>query len=160
LGSVDICDRLRPVDTWVTLAAAVAGAFIALTGQYVTKRGDKRTRSGELLLEQCANVVALSDDFRSRVWEEKVLDLPGRVDAWDLGGYRLAAARIKILCDDKSLLQALEDLTNSGKRLGGYWRRGQVDADELQKRRERDKVVCADFVEVSARVVRRYLREK
>jgi hypothetical protein len=63
----------------------------------------------------------LSDDFRSRIWEEKVLGLEGKVDSWDLGAYRLSAARIKILCDDASLLQALEDLTNSGKRLGGNW---------------------------------------
>jgi hypothetical protein len=142
------------------VVAAVAGAVIALTGQYAAKRGEKRTRSGELLLEQCANVISLSDDFRSRVWEEKVLGMKGKVDAWDLGAYRLAAARIKILCDDASLLQALEDLTNSGKRLGGYWRRGQVDNDEFENRREHDKVVCADFTEVSSRVVRRYLREK
>jgi hypothetical protein len=148
------------VDAWVALVAAVAGAVIALAGQYAAKRGDKRTRSGELLLEQCAKIVALSDDFRSRVWEEKVLGLEGKVDSWELGAYRLAAARIKILCDDASLLQALEDLTNSGKRLGAYWRRGQVDAEEFEKRREHDKVVCADFVDASAKVVRRYLREK
>jgi hypothetical protein len=148
------------VNAWLTLVAAVAGAVIALAGQYATKRGDKRTRSGELLLEQCANVVALSDDFRSRVWEEKELRLPGKVDAWDLSGYRLAAARIKILCNDASLLQSLEELTNSGKRLGAYWRRGQVDVDEFERRREYDKVVCTNFVEVSRKVVRRYLREK
>jgi hypothetical protein len=89
-----------------------------------------------------------------------VLGLEGKADGWDLGAYRLAAARIKILCDDASLLRALEDLTNSGKRLGAYWRRGHVDAEEFEKHREHDKVVCADFVDVSAKVVRRYLREK
>ena len=148
------------MDAFVTLAAAVAGAVIALAGQYATKRGDKRIRNGELLLEQCAKIVALSDDFRSRIWEEKVLGLEGKVDSWDLGAYRLSAARIKILCDDASLLQALEDLTNSGKRLGGSWRRGQLDDDEFEKRRERDKVVCAHFIDASAKVVGRYLREK
>jgi hypothetical protein len=147
------------VNAWVTLVAAVAGAAIALAGQHVAKRGETRTRRGELLLEQCAQVVALSDEFRSRVWEEAKLGKQGQVDAWDLGGYRLAAARIRILSDDASLVAALEELTNSGKQLGAYWRRGKVDLDELQSRRELDKVACSDFVQVSQIVVKRYLGE-
>ena len=69
----------------------------------------------------------MSGEFRSRVWEEAELGKQGQVDAWDLGGYRLAAARIRILSDDAALVAALGKFTNSGKRLGAYWRRGKVD---------------------------------
>jgi hypothetical protein len=148
------------MNAWVTVVATVAGAIIALGGQYVAKRGETRTRRGELLMEQCAQVVALSDEFRSRVWEEDKLGKQGQVDAWDLGGYRLAAARIKILSDDVTLVAALEELTESGKRLGTSWRRGERDPDELQRFREIDKATCHHFVKVSEIVVKRYLGER
>ena len=93
--STEFCGTLCYMDVWVTLLATVAGAVIALTGQYIVKRGEKRTRSGELLLEQCAQVIALSEDLRNRVWEEKELGVQGTVEAWDLGAHRLAAARVK-----------------------------------------------------------------
>jgi hypothetical protein len=144
----------------ITLFAAVAGASIALAGQYLTKRGEVRTRTGEFILDHCASIVALSDDFRNRVWEEKELGLPGKVDAWDLTGYRHAAARLMILSDDTALLGALEDLTESGKRLAGYWRRGQADPAELERRRDEDKTVCARFVAASAKALRRQLGGK
>jgi hypothetical protein len=144
----------------ITLFAAVAGASIALAGQYLTRRGEVRTRTGDFVLDQCASIIALSDDFRNRVWEEKELGLTGKVDEWDLTGYRHAAARLMILSGDAGLLGALEDLTESGKRLAGYWRRGQVDPAELERRREEDKEVCARFVAASARTLGRQLRGK
>ena len=72
--------RMNPL---ITLFAAVAGAFIALAGQYMTRRGEARVRTAEFLLEQCATIIALS----------------------------------------------------------GYWRRGQADSAELERRREEDKEV-------------------
>jgi hypothetical protein len=147
------------MNVWVTLLATVAGAVIALAGQYILKRGEKRTRSGELLLEQCAQVIALSEDLRNRVWEEQELHAQGRVDAWDLGAHRIAAARVKILCQDPALLNALEDLTNSGKQLSGYWRLGKAGPDKIENLRELDKVAIAEFIKASAVVVRRYLGE-
>jgi hypothetical protein len=148
------------MNAFIALLAAVAGASIALAGQYMTRRGEVRTRTGEFILDQCASIIALSDDFRNRVWEEKELGLTGRVDAWDLTGYRHAAARLMVLSDDAALLSALEDLTESGKRLAGYWRRGQADPAELERRREADKEVCARFVAASAKTLRRQLGGK
>jgi hypothetical protein len=142
---------------WVTLLATIAGASIALAGQHVARRRDSRTRIGELLLEQCAQVVGLSDDFRVRVWEERELGLRGRVDTWDLSGYRHAAARLKILCDDAALLDALEEMTEAGKELGRYWRRGGADPAEIEARRDRDKLARQRFVAASAGLVRRRL---
>jgi hypothetical protein len=59
------------VDAWVALIGAVAGATIAIVGQYAARRSDARERAITLLLEQCAEVVALAEDYRSRVWEER-----------------------------------------------------------------------------------------
>ena len=84
----------------------------------------------------------------------------GKVDAWDLTGYRHAAARLKVLSFDVALLGALEDLTESGKRLAGYWRRGQADSAELERRREEDKEVCARFIAASSMTVKRRLGGK
>ena len=51
------------------LIGALAGASVAWAAQYVTRRSEVRERQGNLLLEQCALIVALSEDYRNRVWE-------------------------------------------------------------------------------------------
>lgn len=155
-----MCGRsgnIRHMSAWITLIAAIAGGVIALAGQYITKSRDARTRTGELIMEQCAQVVALSDDFRVRVWEESQLHMKGRVDAWDLSGYRHAAARLKILCDDPALLTALEEMTEAGKSLGRYWRLGGAEKEGIETRRDRDKVSRERFIAASAKIVRRRL---
>ncbi|MGQ5260474.1 hypothetical protein ACTWLT_06915 [Micromonospora sp. ZYX-F-536] len=143
------------MDVWVTLVAAVAGAAIAILGQYLTKRGEANVRLTELLLEQCSRLVALAEDFRHRVWEERELGLVGRVDGWDLGESRLAQAKVRILCGDQRVLAALEELNSSGKSLGAYWRRGQVEPAELEARYERVKRAIESFTAASATLVRR-----
>jgi hypothetical protein len=40
------------MEAWAVVVAAVAGAAIALLGQWVAKRGERKTRAAELLLEQ------------------------------------------------------------------------------------------------------------
>jgi hypothetical protein len=146
------------VDGWVALIAAVAGAGIAIFGQYVTKQGESKARRAELLLEQCSQLVALSEDFRNRLWEERELGLPGRVDAWELGAFRLSAARLRILCCDQDVLEALDELNSSGKALGAYWRRGNSDAGELDARYERAKTAAEGFITASARLFRQRSR--
>jgi len=56
---------------WAGLVGVVAGALIAFAGQYVMRRGEKQERFDALLLEQFAVIIALSEDFRNRVWEER-----------------------------------------------------------------------------------------
>ena len=77
---------------WLTLIAGVAGAVISLAGQQLGSWGANRTSAGELLLEQCAQLIALSEDFRTRAWEETVLGQRDRVDTWDIASHRLALA--------------------------------------------------------------------
>jgi hypothetical protein len=59
------------------LQRGLAGALLALAGQQWGLRRASRTRAGELLLEQCAQLIALSEDFRNRAWEESVLGQRG-----------------------------------------------------------------------------------
>jgi hypothetical protein len=146
------------VDAWAAVVAALAGGAIALAGGYLARRRDERVRTGQLLLEQCAQVVSLSDDFRNRIWEEVELGHGDRVDGWDLFAYQSAVARIKLLTQDSALLDKLQVLTASGKAMGGLWRRGNLDRDEVISRREADKIAAADFIYASSAVVRRYLK--
>lgn len=143
---------------WITLLAGVAGAVIALAGQQWGTRRENKTRAGEILLEQCAQVIALSHDFRNRAWEEMVLGQQGKVDGWDVSGHRLAMARIQILCPNATVLQALKELQESGTSYGGHLRRRDVSEDKLKDLRQQNKDAIEDFREASARVVRKRLR--
>ncbi|WP_194906204.1 hypothetical protein [Catenulispora rubra] len=145
------------MSAWITLAAAVVGATIALVGQQVTRRSEARRRGGELLLEQCALVVALAHDYTNRLWEEKELGLVGRVDGWDLQADRLAVARLRILSADNRLRQALEELEDAGEELGKYWRGGSSDSGEFDARKLRFKTARAAFEAASASVVKHSL---
>ena len=142
---------------WVTLLAGLAGAVIALGGQQWGTYRANRTRAGELLLEQCAQIIALSQDFRNRAWEETVLGQSGRVDGWDLSSHRLAMARVQILCQDPGVLAAVKEMQDSGTAYGGHLRRGDVSEEELRALRERNKIAIEAFASASARVVRRQL---
>jgi hypothetical protein len=64
--------RLRVMASWIGLVGALAGASIALLGQYTFKKLERRHGNLALLYEQCAQLVALSEDFRNR------LKSPGR----------------------------------------------------------------------------------
>ncbi len=73
---------------WAGLVGVVAGALIAFAGQYVMGRGEKQERFDALLLEQFAVIIALSEDFRNRVWEERNHVASDVVGKWDLEAYR------------------------------------------------------------------------
>ncbi len=143
---------------WITLVAGVAGAVIALAGQQWGTRAANRTRAGELLLEQVAQLIALSEDFRTRAWEATVLGQHHRLDGWDLAGHRLAMARVRVLCKDPAVLAALEEMEESGQDYGSHLRRGDANADELAALRERNKASIQALATASSPVIRRRLR--
>lgn len=70
---------------WVGLAGVVAGALIAFAGQLAMQRRGERDRFDSLLLEQFAMIIAISEDFRNRVWEERNQVASDVVGKWDLG---------------------------------------------------------------------------
>jgi hypothetical protein len=94
---------------WVGLAGVIAGAIIAFAGQYIMRRGDKQERFDALLLEQFADIIALPEDFRNRIWEERNQVASDVVGKWDLGTYRHAEARLRILSQEPNVKTALEN---------------------------------------------------
>lgn len=121
--------QTHDMNAWLTVVAALAGGLIALAGQFITGRTESKRERRRQLLESCAVVVSLSEDFRNRVWEERTLGKTGRVDEWDLGRSRMAENQL--LCDDPHVLAALEGLRTAGRDLGSYWRRGMIDEAHL-----------------------------
>ena len=117
---------------WIGLVGVVAGALIAIGGQFLNHRSQVRAQNADRLLEQLALVVALSEDFRNRVREERNNVADQVVRAWDLGAYRLAEARLKILCREPRLLSAVEVLHDAGTDLGRAWRLLPQDSDRVQ----------------------------
>ncbi len=122
-------------------------ASIAWAAQYVTRRSEVRERQDALLLEQCALIAALSEDYRNRVWEERNKVAAGVVAAWDLGAYRLAQARLRILRREADVLAALEALGKAGTGLGRAWRLSPQDADSIQAARETHRSVLSAFTD-------------
>jgi hypothetical protein len=93
------------MNPWITLLAALVGGSLTLAGQSVGRRSEGNIRRMELVLEQCSRISALSEDFRNRFWEERVLGLADRTAQWDLEAHRLAAARLRILCSDPQVIR-------------------------------------------------------
>ncbi|MFD9073662.1 hypothetical protein [Streptomyces lasiicapitis] len=143
------------MSAWGTLLATIAGAAIALVGQHLVKRSEERARISELLLEQCAVVAASSMEFRDRMWEERHLDLEGRVASWDLSALRMATARVHILSKDEALLSSLDHLNKAGRRLGSYWRLGDASDASYSDLWDRHGVALKQFLATSGKTVRR-----
>ena len=128
---------LPSVDAWVALLGAVAGATIAIVGRYVARRSEVRERAVMLLLEQCAEVVALAEDYRNRVWEERNSLSNDAVATRNISAYQLAEARLRILCRAPSLVSALDALRKAGITLGRTWRLSRSEARTYSRRGKR-----------------------
>jgi hypothetical protein len=110
-----------------------AGALIAFGGQYLMRRTERQERNTALLLEQCAVIVALSHDYRNRVWEERNDLSNDAVANWDIGSYRLAEARLRILAPDPGFIDTLTALRKTGIALGTAWRLSPGDETALER---------------------------
>lgn len=131
----------------------VAGAAIALGGQFLTRRSEQRERLATVLLEQCAAMIALSEDFRNRVWEERNRLAEDAVAKWDLAGYRLAQARLRILCRDPDVLTAIERLRKAGTDLGGTWRVSPHDETAVDAAWEAHRSALKAFIAVGSELL-------
>ena len=145
------------MSAWLTIIAGVVGAAIALVGEQFSRRWNRRTHVSEVVLEQCALLIALSEEFRYRAWEESALGLQGRVDSWDLASHRMAKARLEILCRDAAFLAALQEFSSLGRSYGSHLRLGDLNDAELKDLHAREAVACEMFEKASAQVVRRRL---
>lgn len=143
------------MQAWAGLVGVVAGAVLALLGQHFLRRSDARERLGLLLLEQCSFLIASSEDYRNRIWEERKSLSSTAVAEWDLGAYRLAQARLKVLCHDRAVRCALAELQEAGIALGRSWRLTRQDGPEVQEAWQRHRSALEGFMDVSSRLVRR-----
>lgn len=150
--------RLVIMQVWIGLVGVIAGAVIALGGQYVTRRSEVRERQETLLLEQCALVVALSEDFRNRVWEERHNVAEGVVARWDLGAYRMAQARLRIMCNEPDVLSALGTLSQAGGDLGKMWRLSPDSEKDVQEAWEVHRSAINSFIACSSQLLRAQAR--
>lgn len=142
------------VAAWIGLVGVVAGALIAFGGQYLMRRADRQERVDALLLEQFAQVIALCEDFRNRVWMERLQVASDVVDEWDFGTYRLAEARLRVLSQDSQLMAALEALLETGKELDRAWRVTPSDEAAVDKAWKANREAVERFVAVSSQMIR------
>ncbi|MDQ2883316.1 MAG: hypothetical protein M3Y48_19655 [Actinomycetota bacterium] len=143
------------MEAWIGVIGAVVGAVIALLGQYISNRSERRARDAALLLDQCAHLIALSEDYRNRVWEERNLVANGVVAEWNIGEFRLAEARLKILCKDKASVAAIGRLQSTGQELGKAWRLERSESEALDAAWRNHREALNNFSQISGDLVRR-----
>src|SRR3954468_19939806 len=119
------------MSAWVGLFGGIVGAMLAMLGQWINNRLASRGRFTELLVVQCSQLIALSEDYRNRVWEERSGLSTDAVALWDLAGYRVAEAHLQILSEDNMILSAVGDLKRTGTALGKAWRL-RADGDVVE----------------------------
>jgi hypothetical protein len=145
---------------WIGLVGVVAGALVALVSQYLIRNSEARDRRDALLLEQLTMVIALSEDYRDRVWRERNKLATGVVATWDIGSYRLAEAKLKILCRDSNLLATLVALNRSGIELGTSWSLSSEDEARTEAAWRAHKAALEQFIGASsAMYVRHRVRD-
>ena len=120
------------VDAWIGLLGAALGGLIALGGQQLASRAEHREARRAELLSSVSALIALSEDFRNRVWEERNQLSDTAVADWDLRAYRLAEAQVMVLLSDPQDRAAAEALRRRGSDLGRCWRTQKVDGPDLE----------------------------
>jgi hypothetical protein len=141
------------VAAWIGLLGVVAGALIAFGGQFLMRRAERQDRNETLLLEQFALLIALSEDYRNRVWEERSGVASDVVGAWDIGAYRLAEARLRVLSREPEVVAALDALHKSGTALGRAWRLAPRDEVVLDTAWVTNRDAIERFVAVSSQAI-------
>jgi hypothetical protein len=122
--------------------------------QYVMRRAASQERFDALLLEQFAVIIALSEDFRNRVWEERNQVACDVVGKWDLEAYRLSEARLRVLSQSPRVKAALEALHDAGAELGGAWRKRSADEAAINAALAIHRAAIEQLVVVSSQVIR------
>lgn len=133
------------------------GALALAFGQLLVNRRDRVDSYRDDILLLCAQVAALSWDFRNRVWEERTGVASDVVEKWDVHGFQLAEAQLAILNPNAELRERLQHLRESGQELGLAWRTAEPD-EEIEELWRSHRSALARFVEESASLARRYRR--
>jgi hypothetical protein len=141
------------VAEWIGLAGVIAGALIAFVGQYLLRRNERNDRNSTLMLEQAALLIALSEDFRNRIWAERKQLATNFVGGWDIGAYRLAEARLRLLSPSSAVVAELEPLRETGKDLGKAWQLVPADTAAIDTAWEAHRVAIERFIAASSRAL-------
>lgn len=112
---------------WVALIGVMLGGIIGIGSQWLSARETRRGRRWDVLVESLAEVAALEEDFRNRVWEVRNKISETAVDDWDTIAHRRARASLLILAESESLRTAERTLTSAGEALGRAVRLHQDD---------------------------------
>ena len=136
---------------WIGLIGVVAGALLAFCGQYLNRKLELLDRRAGLLLEQAAVIVSMSEDFRNRVWAERNNLATDAVQEWDYGAYRLAEARLLILCRTRAVVAAIHCLRKSGHALDNSWRLPDRDESEIDAAWQSQRLAIDRFIEACSR---------
>lgn len=105
------------------LLAVAAGVTAAVAAQWIIRRFGKSEARMRQVKDECAKLLALSEDLQKRVIEQ----LGGtasaeNVYAWDTAAYRRARARLQSLDPPRSIRAALTDLDETRADLRLAWR--------------------------------------
>lgn len=109
------------MESLLGLVGAIAGAGIVLIGQLISRQTERKHHARDLLLENCAQALALEEEFRGRVWNERHTERTGLVASWDEAAFRSAEARVRLLTRSVPLLEALDGVRVAGQELGAAW---------------------------------------
>lgn len=143
------------MDAWLGLVGVVAGTVIGFGGQYLLRRSETRERTESHLLEQIAQLVALSGDYRDRVWDERNQVASEVVATWNIGSYRLAEARLRVLSREPELLSAVQTLRKSQTALSRAWRLQSRDEAVIDDAWSAHREAIEHFVTVGSKVIHR-----
>lgn len=140
---------VHAMETVIGLVGAIAGGALVLAGQYLARRQERRDRRSQLLFENCVRLIAIEEDFRGRVWNERCAGAKDQVDSWNAEGFRIAEASVGILTTDSDLLAALHQVRESGKQLGAKWRLDQRDSPALERLTKEHRAALDAFITAS-----------
>lgn len=117
------------------------------------RRSNRSTASLQALTEAVALVIALSEDYRNRVWEQRNALDPNAVAAWDLKESRLAQSRVRLLTSDPKLLDCERALQRAGTELGKAIRLAPTADADVQQAWDAHRLALDSFVVEGRRVL-------
>jgi hypothetical protein len=140
------------MEAWIGLVGVFLGGVVALVGQQLSGRSQAKDRNATLLLEQLSTLVALSHDYRNRIWEERNNLSRNAAAKWHLSAYRMAQSRVRILVSDPELLGAVSELERLGIQLGRTWRLRRADSPDVEQAWQDHKKAVDNLTDLGRRL--------
>ena len=143
------------MEAWIGLVGVLLGGLIGFVTQRISERSNRSIASLQALTEAVALVIALSEDYRNRVWEQRNELDSNAVAAWDLKESRLAQSRVRLLTSDTKLLDCERALQRTGTDLGKAIRLAPSGDDDIQQAWEAHRLALDNLVAEGRRVLGR-----